>query len=98
MAPNLRKIFTCLKENAYAKCSNETRAEHAEYFQLRQKIGMTKLYDGTHKTESFNLAADSLLVCLRNNIVLHMYDRIKSFFKAIHPTINSYHTLSEYAV
>ena len=60
---------------------------------MRNAHGIINRYDGSNKTNVISCAADLYEVCLHNNVVDHMYRRVKDFFKAIASNIPSYHTL-----
>ena len=63
-----------------------------EYSKLRNQHGI-ELYDMSYKSQLMNFAATTYTTVLMNNIQVHMYNRVRRFFKHVQPELNSYSTL-----
>ena len=63
-----------------------------DYNNIRTKHGL-QLYDMSYKSQLMNFAATTYTTVLMNNVQVHMYNRVRRFFKHVQPEINSYSTL-----
>lgn len=83
-----RRFIASLKQKNRGETAADTRALNRKYFQLRAEYGLPPSYDGTNKTNTLAVAADTYQVNLANNVRDHMYRRIHSFFKITHPNMD----------
>lgn len=64
----------------------------SEYNELRCSARLQK-YDGSYRSNLFISAANSYETCAMNNITVHMYSRVRKFFKSCAKETPSYETL-----